>query len=113
LTANYKIFQAIVENSGFGWDEENKLNTAPDNVWEDYIEVSIFSHIALIRKMHPKAAEYQYESLPLYDELHEIFGTGSPPGRRAASTIPKKVVGNAVLVFPFNCSSDRKCPIKA
>jgi len=47
LTANYKVFQAIVENSGFGWDEENKLNTASDNVWDDYIEVSVFCHIVL------------------------------------------------------------------
>jgi len=36
--ASYKIFQALVDNSGFGWDDENKLNTAPDSVWADYIE---------------------------------------------------------------------------
>jgi hypothetical protein len=40
LTANYKIFQALVNNSGFGWDDENKLNTAPESVWDDYIEAS-------------------------------------------------------------------------
>ena len=100
-----------MENSGFGWDEENKLNTAPDNVWEDYIEVSIFCHIALISKMHPKAAEYRYDALLLYDELHEIFGTGSPLGQQATSTIPK-IVGNTTLVSNFNRSS-RKRTIKA
>jgi hypothetical protein len=40
LTANYKIFQALVDNSGFGWNEEKKLNTAPESVWAEYIEVS-------------------------------------------------------------------------
>lgn len=42
LSNRYKIFHAIVECSGFGWDEERQLPTAPDHVWEDYIEVYPF-----------------------------------------------------------------------
>ena len=34
------MFQAIVDQSGFGWDDVEKIPTAPDEVWEAYIEVS-------------------------------------------------------------------------
>lgn len=29
LKSKFKIFQAIINNSGFGWDEENKIATTP------------------------------------------------------------------------------------
>jgi hypothetical protein len=32
-------FQAILYLSGFGWDEENKVPTAPDKVWDEYLLV--------------------------------------------------------------------------
>jgi len=40
LHKNYKVFQAIVDQSGFGWDDVEKIPTGPDEVWEAYIEVS-------------------------------------------------------------------------
>jgi Myb/SANT-like DNA-binding domain len=37
---NYKTFRALKEQSGFGWDEVEKLPTARDNVWDAYIEAT-------------------------------------------------------------------------
>ena len=37
----YKIVRAIRENSGFGWDDTRKVATAPDDVWDRYIQVRI------------------------------------------------------------------------
>lgn len=33
------MFKAVKENSGFGWDDVQKIPTAPDEVWDEYIEV--------------------------------------------------------------------------
>ena len=38
LKSQYKIFQAIKENSGFGWDEVRKVSTAPEEVWSAYLQ---------------------------------------------------------------------------
>ena len=33
----FTIFQQLTDNSGFGWDEEKRLPTAPDEVWDEYL----------------------------------------------------------------------------
>jgi hypothetical protein len=43
LHKNYKVFQAIIDQSGFGWDDVEKIPIAPDEVWAAYIEVSLIS----------------------------------------------------------------------
>ena len=48
LKTAYKVFQAVKENSGFGWDIEKQIPTAPDEVWETYIAVRaarLYCHI--------------------------------------------------------------------
>ena len=37
LKGKYKIFSALKNNSGFGWDPEKLIPTAPDDVWDRYI----------------------------------------------------------------------------
>ncbi len=41
LKKKYTIFQALCDNSGFGWNEEKMIPTAPDDVWERYMQVFI------------------------------------------------------------------------
>jgi hypothetical protein len=41
LNKQYKIFQALIDQSGFGWDDIEKLPTAPNAVWKAYLEVSV------------------------------------------------------------------------
>ena len=36
----WQAWKALIDNSGFGFDEEVQLITAPDDVWDKYIEVS-------------------------------------------------------------------------
>jgi len=50
LNKNYKIFQTLREQSGFGWDSEEQLPTAPDDVWDAYIEVHLSSNIVGLTK---------------------------------------------------------------
>ena len=73
LKSKYGIFQKIVENSGFGWDEELELCTAPDAVWDAYI------------LLHPKAREFRGKTLPNYNLLHEIFGGRIATGKYASN----------------------------
>lgn len=37
----YKIVKVLREQSGFGWDEATQLVTAPEDVWEAYLAVSL------------------------------------------------------------------------
>ena len=36
----WRTWKALMDNSGFGIDEETQLITAPDDVWDTYIAVS-------------------------------------------------------------------------
>jgi Myb/SANT-like DNA-binding domain len=61
--------------SGFGWDEENKMVTASDDVWTSYIRVSneftssIQFLLILVPQAHPDAAIWRTKPFPLYDEI--------------------------------------------
>jgi len=40
----WRTWKALMDNSGFGFDEETQLITAPDDVWDRYIEVSRYKY---------------------------------------------------------------------
>ncbi|XP_058078564.1 L10-interacting MYB domain-containing protein-like [Magnolia sinica] len=61
--------------SGFGWDEDNKLLTAPDDVWEDYI------------RSHPYAQHIRGKAVRRYDDLTYLFGNDRATGSRASTRI--------------------------
>lgn len=73
----YKVFHSLKQNSGFGWNEESKIPTAPDEVWESYLEVcysQLYSvPLTMVVQSHPKAAKYRRKTLPLYEKLFELF----------------------------------------
>ncbi|XP_057775379.1 uncharacterized protein At2g29880-like [Salvia miltiorrhiza] len=58
-------------NSGFGYDNDTKKFTAPDEVWDAYIEA------------HPKDAYLRTGSFSDYDELRLAVGNGVAVGRNA------------------------------
>lgn len=41
LKKQFKVVKSLVEMSGFGWDEDKKMVSAPSEVWEPLINVSI------------------------------------------------------------------------
>ncbi|XP_058106559.1 uncharacterized protein At2g29880-like [Magnolia sinica] len=47
--------------SGFGWDDDKKLVTAPDDVWDDYI------------RSHPYAQHVRRKPVRRYDDLVFLF----------------------------------------
>jgi hypothetical protein len=88
LKKKYSAFQKLVENSGFGWDEENQLPTADPSVWDKYLE------------KHPEAKEFRNKTLPHYQSLHEIFSGSVATGHYAFSSEE-----NAFGIFACNdCS---------
>ena len=76
LKKKFSIFTALKENSGFGWNEETSLPTAPPEVWEEYLAA------------HPNAKVYRTSTLANFEELQTLFSgkvaTGS--NARSAST---------------------------
>ena len=44
LKANYKEFVALKNHTGLGWDPITQTVTAPDDVWENYVQVIILAH---------------------------------------------------------------------
>ncbi|RPB12421.1 hypothetical protein P167DRAFT_574475 [Morchella conica CCBAS932] len=61
LKKKYDVFTALKSNSGFGWDAENQVPTAPIDVWERYLSAN------------PKAREFRKKTLKHYAELEELF----------------------------------------
>jgi hypothetical protein len=62
LKKRYKTFNELVDNSGFGWNEEAMRPTAPPDVWDVY----------LINK--PDARPYRNASLPNFLLCEKIWG---------------------------------------
>ncbi|XP_058102206.1 uncharacterized protein LOC131246275 [Magnolia sinica] len=59
--------------SGFGWDDDKKLVTAPDDIWDDYIW------------SHPYAQHVRGKSKRRYDDLMFLFGSDRAIGLRAST----------------------------
>ncbi|XP_031099367.1 uncharacterized protein At2g29880-like [Ipomoea triloba] len=56
-------------NSGFGWDDERKVVTAEDDVWDAYLT------------SHKEAAHYRMKSFPFYIEFTTIYGKDRATGK--------------------------------
>jgi Myb/SANT-like DNA-binding domain len=41
LKKRYASFKQLKETSGFGWDDQRQMVTAPDSVWDRYLEVCV------------------------------------------------------------------------
>jgi len=76
VKADYKLFSKIVDNSGFGWNEETKMPTADKGVWDDFMT------------KHPKCKKFMHKSLPFYDESKELFENKIATGKFSSSSVP-------------------------
>ncbi|KAF6158137.1 hypothetical protein GIB67_014931 [Kingdonia uniflora] len=54
--------QALLDQSGFGWDDEKHMVTADSYIWDEYL------------KEHPEAKPMRTKTLPNYQDLDEICG---------------------------------------
>ncbi|KAH0611588.1 uncharacterized protein H6S33_010853 [Morchella sextelata] len=75
LKRRLDVFQRLCENSGFGWDSEKKIPTAPNDVWDSYL------------KYHKEAKPFRFHTLPHYDMLYEIFSKSVATGEFSSSTV--------------------------
>ena len=100
LKKKFGIVSDLKSNSGFGWDYEKELPTAPDDVWQRYIAA------------HPKAAPFRYTSLRNYDELDIVFSgkcatgdddSSTPSGKR--QKVKRECTKNKALVMLEKLSS--------
>jgi hypothetical protein len=76
LGKKYRVFKALKDNSGFGWDSEKQIPTAPEQVWADYLS------------SHPDAKEFRTQTLTDFDLLESIFTGKVATGIFAIGTSP-------------------------
>ncbi|KAI8026953.1 Uncharacterized protein LOK49_LG02G02541 [Camellia lanceoleosa] len=68
LKARYKEFVALKNHTGLGWDPITQTVTAPDDVWENYVQA------------HPNAKQFQTKGLEHYELMSEIFAKSFATG---------------------------------
>ncbi|MCH89116.1 F-box family protein, partial [Trifolium medium] len=61
LRAMFHEFDSLLENTGFGWNEETNTVTASEEAWQNYL------------KTHDKASEFQKKGCAHYKLLEIIF----------------------------------------
>lgn len=71
LRKKYKNWSAIKNNSGFGWDEVNKVFSAGEDVWQRFLLA------------HPESKFYRNHPLPNCDKLAFIFDGRIATGKYA------------------------------
>ncbi|KAI8019328.1 Uncharacterized protein LOK49_LG04G02863 [Camellia lanceoleosa] len=74
LKANYKEFVALKNHTGLGWDPITQTMTAPDDVWENYVQA------------YPNAKQFQTKSLEHYELMSKIFAKSFATGAFARSS---------------------------
>ncbi|XP_058108674.1 uncharacterized protein At2g29880-like [Magnolia sinica] len=67
----YNDVKDMLSASGFGWDNERKVVTAPDEVWEAYL------------KSHPRTERLRGKRIERMDDLAVIVGDDQATGRYA------------------------------
>lgn len=61
LKKDFGIWKELCNNSGFGWDENSNLPTAPGDVWDRYLNAN------------PKARKFRNKALEFNDLLYNLF----------------------------------------
>lgn len=75
LRKKYTTYTKLLHQSGFGFDSQRKVVTAPSEVWDDYLQY------------HPEAAEFRVKTLPFYNLLEQIFGGRKSVGSWSSSSL--------------------------
>lgn len=74
MKTRYKILATIIELSGFGWDHDRNLPTAPNDTWNRYIAA------------HPEAGPFRNIPFPQYEVLDTVFAGKCATGEFAQSS---------------------------
>lgn len=90
LKTKFMIMKKLKDNSGFGWDEDLKVPTAPAEVWDAYIE------------KHPSAKQFRNKGLDQYELLEILFDGKVATGTFAISST---MGSEAVIQTPSSRSS--------
>lgn len=93
LKAGYSVYHTFVSQSGFGIDNHTKLVTGEAAALRDYFLA------------HPKAREYEFKPLMLYEQLYEIFEGAVATGKYALNfssptPVARPVAGAAAIYAP-------------
>ena len=73
MKKKYSKLKAVIDNSGFDWDSESNMPTAPVATWDAYLAAN------------PQAKMFRTEPLHMYEELNELFG-GKKPNEHSTSS---------------------------
>lgn len=63
LKKQYRIVKELREESGFGWDSNRMMVTAPENVWKGLEE----------RRNKDALLRWRDKSFPYFDDLHALY----------------------------------------
>jgi hypothetical protein len=99
MEGEIKIFIALRDLSGFGWDIEKLIPTAPEKTWADYL------------LNNPKCAKYKMESIPNYQLLVDVYGGKIATGNHSSALVstfstPKIVTQKKRSLFQLGSESD-------
>ncbi|PUU78759.1 hypothetical protein B9Z19DRAFT_1126118 [Tuber borchii] len=74
---SYEAFETWRGNSSFGWNEEDKVVTAPEEIWAEYIKAS---------RVHPEVRQFKNNTLKFYSEIREVFDNAVATSELATAT---------------------------
>ncbi|PWA51283.1 hypothetical protein CTI12_AA465020 [Artemisia annua] len=98
LKKNFSIVHDMLSGtgatSGFGWDPEKCVLSAPDDVWTAYLKDKKY------------AAPFRNKALPYYEKLCTIFGKDRATGSRAEDLGDDEIVQETSLVSPIDVDAD-------
>ncbi|XAR62359.1 hypothetical protein NMG60_11017091 [Bertholletia excelsa] len=82
----YRAIKNILDQKGFSWDENRKMVTADNKVWDDYI------------KVHPDARSYRLKTIPYYNDLCVIYKNAITIGKSNISCLDISLDPNTPLL---------------
>ncbi|GJF00854.1 Myb/SANT-like DNA-binding domain-containing protein [Phanerochaete sordida] len=71
IKGDFCIIETLLQQSGFGWNEEKECVEALDDVWDRYI------------KAHPKASAWRGKKFPYYENMKTLIVDGMANGENA------------------------------
>ncbi|KAE9445243.1 hypothetical protein C3L33_22859, partial [Rhododendron williamsianum] len=88
IKKEYKMFKHIKDQTGFGWDEASQTVTAPDDVWQTYLQAN------------PKAVKFCNQGLDHFEELDELLSSSLANGAFASPcTLPPPTRDEEVVMY--------------
>ncbi|PWW80012.1 hypothetical protein C7212DRAFT_341172 [Tuber magnatum] len=97
LKQSYETFETLKGNSHFGWNEEDKVVTALEELWAEYI------------KAHPEVRQFKDCTWKFYSEMRKVFDNTVATGELATAT-GMRTQKRQHSVYTIECSSSDADP---